>query len=127
MKKKRLKCAWRNSIFLPRGRYLFVSAVLWFTVLFSVRASAQGDRNITINKQKVPFEEIVRCVESQTDYSFMYSTETVRNIGTVSVNVTDVTIKQLLDIILAGKPCTYEIEDHVVIIKTKDQEIRDSV
>ena len=43
------------------------------------------------------------------------------------MNVTDVTIKHLLDIILAGKPCTYQIEDNVVIIKTKDQVARDSV
>ena len=127
MKKKRLKCAWGSPVFPQRGRYLLVIAVLCFTALFSTRVSAQGNRNITINKQNVPFEEIVRDVESQTDYSFMYSTETVRNIGSVSVNVTDVTIKHLLDIILAGKPCTYQIEDNVVIIKTKDQVARDSV
>ena len=81
MKKKRQECLWGNRISSPRARCLLVIVVLCFFSLFSSQVSAQENRNISINKQNVPFEEIVREVEAQTDYSFMYSTETVQSIG----------------------------------------------
>ncbi|MFR7877681.1 MAG: STN domain-containing protein [Butyricimonas paravirosa] len=115
MKKKRQECLWGNRISSPRARCLLVIVVLCFFSLFSSQVSAQENRNISINKQNVPFEEIVREVETQTDYSFMYSTETVQSIGKVSVNVTNVSIKRLMDAVLIGKPCTYQIEGKVVI------------
>ena len=64
---------------------VLVIVVLCFFSLFSSQVSAQENRNISINKQNVPFEEIVREVEAQTDYSFMYSTETVQSIGKVKI------------------------------------------
>ena len=102
MKKKRQECLWGNRISSPRARCLLVIVVLCFFSLFSSQVSAQENRNISINKQNVPFEEIVREVETQTDYSFMYSTETVQSIGKVSVNVTNVSIKRLMDAVLIG-------------------------
>ena len=106
---------------------MLVIVVLCFFSLFSSQVSAQENRNISINKQNVPFEEIVREVEAQTDYSFMYSTETVQSIGKVSVNVTNVSIKRLMDAVLIGKPCTYQIEGKVVIIKIKEQPVQDTI
>ena len=127
MKKKRQECLWGNRISSPRARCLLVIVVLCFFSLFSSQVSAQENRNISINKQNVPFEEIVREVETQTDYSFMYSTETVQSIGKVSVNVTNVSIKRLMDAVLIGKPCTYQIEGKVVIIKIKEQPVQDTI
>ncbi len=42
-------------------------------------------------------------VEAQTDYSFMYSTETVQSIRKVGVNVTNVSIKRLMDAVFDRK------------------------
>ena len=125
--KKETECLWGNRISSPRARCLLVIVVLCFFSLFSSQVSAQENRNISINKQNVPFEEIVREVEAQTDYSFMYSTETVQSIGKVSVNVTNVSIKRLMDAVLIGKPCTYQIEGKVVIIKIKEQPVQDTI
>ncbi|OFY42435.1 MAG: hypothetical protein A2X18_11015 [Bacteroidetes bacterium GWF2_40_14] len=89
--------------------------------LFPVQLSAQNSRQISINKQNVPFEEIVRDVESQTDYTFMFSTEIGRGIGRVSVNVTNASVKSLMDLLLTGKPYIYQIEGKVVILRAKNQ------
>ncbi|MCK9305514.1 MAG: carboxypeptidase-like regulatory domain-containing protein, partial [Bacteroidales bacterium] len=76
---------------------------------------------ISINKQNATFEEIVREVESQTDFTFMYSTETAKGIGRVSINVSKVTINRLMDIVLTGKAYTYLIEDKVVVLRAKNE------
>lgn len=97
-------------------------ALLFFVGLLSVQISAQNTRLISINKQSVQFEEIVRAVETQTNYTFMYSTDVARGIGRVTVNVTNATIKQLMDLVLAGKQYSYSIENNVVVLKVKERE-----
>lgn len=89
--------------------------------LFPLQLHAQNSRQISINKQNVTFEEVVRDVESQTDYTFMYSTETATGIGRFSINVTDATIKRLMDLVLSGKPFTYTVEDNVVVLSARSQ------
>ena len=107
-----MKKKWINRTFI---------AMLCLIGLFPVQLSAQNNRQININKQNVPFEEIVRDVESQTDYTFMFSTEIGRGIGRISVNVANASIKSLMDLLLAGKPYTYQIEGKVVILRVKSQ------
>jgi TonB-linked SusC/RagA family outer membrane protein len=97
-------------------------ALLFFVGLLSLQLSAQNARLISINKQNVPFEEIVRDVESQTSYTFMYSTETAKGIGRVTVKVSNATIKQLMDLVLTGKQYTYSVENNVVVLKVKEKE-----
>jgi len=102
------------------ARNLFCTvAMLFLTGLTSLQLNAQNTRQISINKQNISFEEIVRDVESQTDYTFMYSTETARAIGKVSVNVANATIKRLMDLVLEGKAFTYSLEENVVVIGPK--------
>ena len=99
----------------------WIIAMLCLAGLFPMQLNAQNNRQISINKQNVTFEEVVRDVESQTDYTFMYSTETARGIGRFSINVTDATIKRLMDLVLSGKPFTYTVEDNVVVLSAKSQ------
>ena len=96
-------------------------ALLFLTGLLSVQLVAQNSRPININRQNVSFGEIVRDVESQTSFTFVYSTETAKGIGNVSVKVVNGTIKQLMDLVLAGKQFTYTVENNVVVLKAKER------
>lgn len=97
-------------------------ALLFLTGFVSLQLVAQNNRTISINRQNVAFGEIVRAVEAQTNFTFVYSTETAKGIGNVSVNVTNATIKQLMDLVLTGKQFTYTVENNVVVLKPKERE-----
>ena len=122
MKKKWLNRAFRDKTSggRPKTFFCFI-AMLLLCVLSPAAVSAQGSGGISIDRQNVPFEEIVRHIESQTDYTFMYSTETARAIGRVTVSVANADIRRALDAVLAGKPYTYQIDGNVVILSLRPQ------
>ncbi len=122
MKKKWLKWASRNKNSADKAEMLFCVLALFLLCLFRPgEILAQNARTITVNKQNVPFEEIVRQIESQTDYTFMYSTDAARSVGRVSVNVTNGEVKRVLDAALAGKPFSYRIDGKVIILSVRSQ------
>jgi len=97
-------------------------ALLFLIGLASVQLVAQNNRLISINRQNVSFGEIVREVESQSDLTFVYSTETAKGIGNVSVKISNANINQLMGLVLAGKQYTYTLEKNVVVLKAKEKE-----
>ncbi|MCD8186842.1 MAG: carboxypeptidase-like regulatory domain-containing protein, partial [Rikenellaceae bacterium] len=108
---------------IRRNHYAGTFRKLWCPVLlillsglFPAQAAAQQETLFTIRKQQVPFEEIVREIEAQSDYTFMYSTKTARALGSVSLNVRDAAIHRVLEDIFNGKAYTYQIDGKVVII-----------
>ena len=122
MKKKWIKrTLWDKFFPISAGSLFCTIALLCLTGLSPVQLSAQTNRLISINKQNVTFEEIVRDVESQTDYTFMYSTEIGRGIGRISVKVANATIRNLMDLVISGKPYTYQVEGKVVILRLKSE------
>lgn len=122
MKKKCLNCTLRKVISgRSTGNLFYWIAMLCLIGLFPGKSYAQTSQLISINKQNVLFDEIVHEVESQTNYTFMYSAETTRGIGKVSINAGKVSINRLMDMVLTGKPYKYHIEDNVVILGAKNQ------
>lgn len=120
MKKKWIRCATGEESTLKKFIFSF------FLILFICEAivcpselSAQNREQISINKKNVLFDEIVKDIEAQTDYTFMYSTDIGNGIGKISVNVTNISIRQLMDLLLKDKPYTYQIDNKVVVLKNR--------
>lgn len=108
-----MKKKWLYQVFI---------AMLFFSGMTSAEVFAQESEKISVNKQNVPFEEVVRDIEAQSNYTFMYSTETARAIGRVTVNVTNAGIRNALDAALTGKPYTYQIDGNVIILSPRSQQ-----
>ncbi|WP_319479063.1 SusC/RagA family TonB-linked outer membrane protein [uncultured Draconibacterium sp.] len=82
---------------------------------------AQGNVKLSISKQNAPFEEIVSEIESQSEYTFMYSMVAAQEIGTVSVDERRAGIERILDVALANKPYIYQIDGNVIIIGPREK------
>ena len=121
MKKKWIKRTPGDIISPLSAKSMFYTIVLLLFGMVPQTVTAQRSKQISINRQNVLFEEIVREVESQSNFTFLYSTETARGIGNVTVNVTNATINRVMDLVLTNKPYSYQIEDNVVILKAKNQ------
>lgn len=84
--------------------------------------AAQQVARLNISKENVPFEEIVREIESQSDYTFMYSTEMAKAMGNVSVNVSKGELEDVLDKMFKDKPYSYKLNGKVIIVtQSKDE------
>jgi hypothetical protein len=102
-------------------RKLFLCSILLIVqvAFFTGRATAQKRNLISISRQDVLLAEIVKDVEAQTEYTFLYSTGTASRIGKLTVEVKDVTIDSLMNIVLMNKPFSYKMDGKVVVLAPK--------
>lgn len=103
-----------------RSSYLFKSIVKQILpiasclFLFCFQSLSQ---NITLSLKKASLEKIFRQIEKQSPFRFVYSEETLQNTLPVSLNIDNGTIEQILTICFNNQPATYQINEHVVMVK----------
>lgn len=99
-----------------------IIAVLAFSfLLISSQSSAQEkklfDVRITISVKDKPFEEVLSILESQIPFKFAYSTELTRQLNNVSVTAADMSLPDLLTIVLQGTSLTYTIIGDQIVLQ----------
>jgi len=76
-------------------------------------------QNITVKKDNVSLVEIFRDIRKQTNYDFLYSNKQLANAKRVSVNVTNGSVSDVLDICFKEQPFTYTIKNKDITIIPK--------
>lgn len=69
-------------------------------------ARAKGYAQITLSEKNAPLQKVFKEIARQSGYDFLYSTELMLQAGKVSVDVTNVTLKQAIEACLKNKPLT---------------------
>ncbi|MEL0454674.1 SusC/RagA family TonB-linked outer membrane protein [Flavobacteriaceae bacterium SZ-1-7] len=94
-----------------------LSIVFMMTAMLSLNAKAYSQSKfVKINLTNVSFSELFEVIRQQTDYSFFFNDEKIAELDKISVNKERVTVKDLLDEILAGTNLSYKLVDGVVVI-----------
>lgn len=82
-----------------------------------VQASATSHAQlISINKKDTSLKEIFRDINQQTGYSFIISSELVNEFESVTINVKNATIQEVLDKCFVGQPVTYVINKRTIVV-----------
>jgi len=93
--------------------------LLCVSTVFSENVSSQIARvNIVANKLSV--EEIIKQIEDQTDYLFVYSNEKVDLSHRVSLNASDISVINVLNRIFENSDIGYAIEGNNILLMKKD-------
>ena len=79
-------------------------------------ASAQSMR-VDLKVEDKSLVEVMDILKAQTGYSFVYSAGDVENVRGITLDVRDMTVTEVLDIVLEGTNLTYKIEDDLIILK----------
>jgi TonB-linked SusC/RagA family outer membrane protein len=95
---------------------IIVSSVIQVSAGTSLTYSQTVRMNLKLNK--VNLEQVIWSIKNQTEFSFFYSTEEVRKIKGLDVDMENVTAEEVLDQCLKGTNLTYEIVNKAVIIKS---------
>ena len=95
-----------------------------FSVLSGVVARAQNpsvrDREVTINAKDMPVDAFLAEMERKGNCQFFYGNAVIEGIPPVTVDVKNMKISAVLDIVLRGTGCTYElIADSIAIKKAE--------
>lgn len=104
--------------FLHIMRAIFI---LLFTCIFSSMAESGYTQNarVTINKHNTSMKEILKEIEHQTDYLFIYNNE-VRDDSKVSVKVKHEAVSEVLYKLLEEKNLDYVMEGNHIVLYSKD-------
>lgn len=87
---------------------------------FANPANSQNAK-VSLNKQQAHLSEVLEAIESQTDYLFISN----RNIDlkqNVSVNVSDVSVREVLETILKNTGLTFKLEGVNIVLSKRDED-----
>lgn len=100
--------------------YLTLLLLTAFFTEFSLAAYAQ---KITIKVHESNLKAIIKKIEAQSTYRFLYADDILKNTFPVSLSAKDKNLPELLTDIFQSQPLTFQIEDKTVIIKIKQQQL----
>lgn len=86
------------------------------TVFLQLSIAANGQL-VTLNEKNVTLEKVFKEIRKRTRYDFFYDVDLIRPIKSVSINVENAEIRQVLDHCLSNYPITYTIQDKTIVIK----------
>ena len=93
--------------------------LLCVSTVFSENVSSQIARvNIVANKLSV--KEIIKQIEDQTDYLFVYSNEKVDLSHRVSLNASDISVINVLNRIFENSDIGYAMEGNNILLMKKE-------
>src|SRR6478752_2481954 len=85
---------------------------------FCLNSYAEGfAQKLTISEKDVPLEKVFNEIKKQTGYTFIYREKLLQKTKNVSINISNATLEQALEICLRNQQLTYTILNKMVVIK----------
>ena len=76
-------------------------------------------QNLSLSGKNVPLETIFKEVKKQTGYTFVYTEDMLRKSKPVTIDISNASLQQALDICFKDQPLEYNILNKMVIVKEK--------
>jgi len=102
------------------GRVKKIGVLLFLVLLLICQLNGQQkgiDTPITLNADSIPLRNILDQIEDQTGLSFSYSSRLFDDQKPVSLDVTEGTLRSVLDILFAGLKLRYEVVEKQIVLK----------
>jgi TonB-linked SusC/RagA family outer membrane protein len=112
---------WPRSVVpnLKALRAMKVTCVLLLAISLQISAKSYS-QGITLSVKNAPLETLLKAVEQQSNFRFVYSKEAMERAKPVTIDVKNESIDRVLKICFAGQPISYSIEERFIIIKVAD-------
>ena len=100
----------------------------WFVLLFvcTVHLNASNlysqQKKMDISMKNASLVDVFRYIRQNSDYTFVYDSDAVKQMKTISLDMKNVAIEEILEQCFKGSPFVYLIEGNLVIIKEQKEE-----
>jgi TonB-linked SusC/RagA family outer membrane protein len=119
--KRRLRRLFRNQFFL----LMKLTAVLLLAACLQVSASAVS-QTVSLKLSNAPLETVLKEVSKQTGYEFFYRLEEMKEARSLSIDVSNFSLKAALDEIFKNQPFAYAIANKTIIISPRPVQLPQS-
>jgi TonB-linked SusC/RagA family outer membrane protein len=96
-----------------------LTAILIIAALTNVSAKSYS-QVVSLRQKNISVEKILRLIEKQTNYHFMYDKQDVSKASAINIDVTNVPLTEALDKAFMDQPLTYKIFQETIVVKRKD-------
>lgn len=114
-----LPCARKKAV--PPGakkllRIMKLTCILLTFACLQVAAKAHS-QVLNLTMKDVPVEKVLKAIESQTDYVFFCDYALLKKVPSVTVDVKNGSVAEVLGICFKNQPITYEIINKTIVVK----------
>ncbi len=119
--------ACRNSFFLHRKPFYKTLLVMKLTVFLLLAICLQSRaavyaQGVTLSEKNVSLDKVFKEIKKQVNYTFVYTEDQLRKAKRISINISNGSLQQALDLCMKDQPLEYTILNQMVIIKEKDKQ-----
>lgn len=93
-----------------------LTAIMLLAACLQVSAGGYA-QNVTLSEKNAPLEKIFQEIKKQTGYSFLYSSEVLKQARKVDIEVRDAPLTAVLNKCFINQPLTWEIDEKTIIVK----------
>lgn len=116
--------AMQNYIFKGCSRQIILAMKLTIALLLSAcfLANANGySQRITLSVKNASVERVFAEIKSQTNYSFVYYKDDLRNLKNISITVSNATIEEVLNHVFERQSLSFTITGNIIVIKVSPE------
>lgn len=105
-------------------RIMKLTSFLILVLVISVSASSYS-QNTKLNIQVTngTFVDVLKQIEKQSEFYFYYNNDEIRNIGGVSITISNKNVEEVLNQLLKGTDLEYQIIDRYIALKKKSDSV----
>lgn len=119
-----MKKNWRNRDFYYRKLPRMLIIMKMWSVLLLIGTMQLNASNLYSQQKKMDISmkdasliEVFRYIRQNSDYTFVYDSDAVKRVNTISLDLKNVAIEEILNHCLQGSSFIYLIEGNLIIIK----------
>jgi TonB-linked SusC/RagA family outer membrane protein len=110
---KRSPHHWR----LRSPNMFFLKTIFVFLLASSLQVSAKGySQQLSLSHKNAFLGEIFKDIKKQSGFLFIYNDKQLEKTSTVSINVKDASLEQVLDLCFKDQPLTYQIVEKTIVV-----------
>jgi len=102
-----------------------LAVILLLGACLQVSAKSYAQR-ITLNEKNAPLEKVFSEIKRQTGYLFVYRDEWLKKARTVTLEISEGTVEQVLDLCFRDQPLAYTLVDRTVVVRLKEEKIEEA-
>lgn len=125
MKKKLIRVS--NALLLTEFKHIFkimkITSLLGFVCVASAFAAPMDAQTmrVDISANQTPAKEVIKQIEEQTDYLFVYNKKVNLN-NKVTLDASDITVAEALNSIFSGTDIVYAMEGNNILLMNKKED-----
>lgn len=113
-------CQWTNPTVTKMLRVMKLTAFILLVACLQASATGSAQDRVTFSVKEMPVEKVFSIIEKQTNYSFLYTEQQLRDAKKVTISIKDMNVRDALLECLRGQPFDFKIEGKTIFIVNKN-------